>query len=114
MRRWIWISLLGLAVMLCAFPARTFAQQLRSAGKRRIVAQAPLAYPALARKMNLIGTVRLLAIVAPGGKVVRTEVLGGSPVLVQSAVEAVSKSKWEPGAEETKEIVEIKFQPDTD
>jgi TonB family protein len=116
MRHWIstWISLLGLAVMIAAFPASSPAQQLKAAGKRRIVSQSPLVYPPIARKMRLSGTVRLCATVAPGGKVVHVEVLGGSPVLAQSATDAVSTSKWESGADETKEIVEIKFEPDTD
>jgi TonB family protein len=114
MRHWISISLLGLAVMVVLFSSSSAAQQLKSAGKRKIVAQVALVYPAIARKMHLAGTVRLVATVAPGGTVVRTEVLGGSPVLAQSATDAVSKSKWEPGPEETKEIVEIKFQSDAD
>lgn len=112
MRRWIQISLLALAAMLCALSLGSLAQQLKAGGKRKIVVQAPLAYPPLARKMNLIGTVRLSAAVAPSGKVLRIDVLGGSPVLVQSASDAVSKFKWEAGPNETKEVVEIKFQPD--
>ena len=87
---------------------------MRSVGKRKIIVQVAPVYPPLARKMNLSGTVRLLAVVAGGGKVVRTEVLGGSPLLAQSATDAVSKAKWEPGPEETKEIVEVKFQPDAE
>jgi TonB family protein len=116
MRHWIstWISVLGLAVMIAAFPASSPAQQLKATGNRRIVFQSPPAYPPLARKMRLSGTVRLCATVAPGGKVVRVEVLGGNPVLAQSATNAVSMSKWESGPDETKEIVEIKFAPDAD
>lgn len=64
--------------------------------------------------MRLTGTVRLVVTVAADGKVTRTEVSGGNPVLAQSAVDAVNKSKWQPGTEETKEIVEVKFQPETD
>jgi TonB family protein len=62
--------------------------------------------------MNISGTVRLVVTVAPGGNVVRTEVVGGSPVLVQSALDAVAKAKWESATQETKELVEIKFQPE--
>jgi TonB-like protein len=113
-RRFISISLLALVVTPFALPPAAVAQQLRSGGKRKIVAQVSPVYPTLARKMNLTGTVRLLAIVGPGGKVVRTEVLGGSPVLVPPAAEAVSKCRWETSPEESKEIVEIKFQPDAE
>ena len=63
----------------------------------------------MARNIRLSGTVRLCATVAPGGKVVNTEVLGGSPLLVVSATNAVSRFIWEPKSEETREVVEIKF-----
>jgi len=38
-------------------------------------------------------------------------VVGGSPALVQSAVDAVAKSKWQVGPEETKELIEVRFEP---
>lgn len=56
----------------------------------------------------------MLATVNAAGKVIKTAVLGGSPVLAQAAADAVIKSKWESGTGETKEIVEVKFQPDSD
>jgi outer membrane biosynthesis protein TonB len=95
-------------------PAGSFAQEFKAGGKRKVVFQVRPAYPPLARKLNIIGTVRLLATVAPAGNVLRTEELGGSPLLVRAAVEAVAKTKWEAGKEETKEIVEIRFQPETE
>ena len=88
--------------------------QMRTSGKRRIVAQVRPEYPSLAQKMHLTGTVRLMATINPAGKVTNAEILGGSPVLAQAAADAVSKSKWESGTAETKEIVEVKFQPDTE
>lgn len=95
-------------------PAPSFAQQVRVAGKRKILSQVKAVYPPLARKMNLTGIVKLVAIVAPDGTVVRTEVLGGSPVLVQSAADAITKSKWQVGPQETKELIEIKFEPEAE
>jgi TonB family protein len=88
--------------------------QLRTSGARKIVVQVSPEYPAIARKMHLAGTVRLLATVNAAGKVTKTEVLGGNPVLAQAAGDAVIKSKWESGTGDTKEVVEVKFQPDTD
>jgi TonB family protein len=88
--------------------------QLRTSGARKIVVQVSPEYPAIARKMHLAGTVRLLATVNAAGKVTKTEVLGGNPVLAQAAGDAVIKSKWESGTGDTKEVVEVKFRPDTD
>jgi protein TonB len=113
-RRWISIILLMLAIAPVCFPGLGAAQQMRSGGKRKIVTQVKPVYPELARKMNMTGTVRLMVTVAAGGNVVRSEELGGSPVLVQAALDAIAKAKWEPSAQESKELVEIKFQPDAE
>ena len=88
--------------------------QLRTSGMRKIVVQVSPEYPAIAQKMHLADTVRLLATVNRASKVTKTKVLKGSPMLAQAAADAVIKSKWESGSGETKEIVEVKFQPDTD
>ncbi len=103
-----------LAAAQLVVPGGSFAQQLKVEGTRKIVVQAQTVYPAVARKMHMSGTVRLLVTVAPKGNVVHTEELGGSPLFVQAALVAVSKAKWEPATEATKEIVEIKFQPGTE
>ena len=113
-RRWISIILFILAIAQFHFPALSVAQQMRSGGKRRIVTQVKPVYPELARKMNMTGTVRLMVTVAAGGNVVRSEELGGSPVLVQAALDAIAKAKWEASVQETKELVEIKFQPEVE
>ena len=85
-------------------------QRVHSDGKRKIVTQVEPVYPPMAKTIRLSGIVRLSATVAPGGKVVRTEVIGGSPLLVQSAITAVAKFVWEPRQEETKETIEINFR----
>jgi TonB family protein len=108
------ISILAVVGTSLSLAAPNAVAQLRTSGMRKIVVQVSPEYPVIARKMHLAGTVRLLATVNTAGKVIKTEVLGGSPVLAQAAADAVIKSKWESGSGETKEIVEVKFQPDTD
>jgi TonB family protein len=66
-------------------------------------------YPAIARQMGLQGTVKLEVIVAPGGSVRKTTVLGGNPVLANSAMQAVQQWRFEPAATETSELIEIHF-----
>jgi Gram-negative bacterial TonB protein C-terminal len=56
--------------------------------------------------------VRLVAVVAPSGSVKLTQPVGGNPVLLQSAAEAVMRWKYEPAPEETKEQIEISFAPE--
>ena len=78
-------------------------------GDRKVVAKTPAVYPTLARSMNIKGVVRLEALVLPNGNVKSVEVLGGHPILTQSAVTAVERWKYEPASHETKESVVIDF-----
>ena len=68
-------------------------------------------YPELARRTNLRGVVKLVVVVAPDGKVTSTEVVGGNPVLVQAAVDAVRKWRYEVAAQQTHRVVELRFGP---
>ena len=78
---------------------------------RKVVVQTPATYPTLARSMNIRGTVKLQAQVAPNGSVKKIDVLGGHPLLTQSAVTAVGHWRFEAASKETKEVIEIKFDP---
>lgn len=79
---------------------------------RKVISQTPAVYPTLARSMNIHGTVRLEVEVAPNGVVKKVDVKGGHPLLTQSAVTAVGHWKFEPASHETKQVVEIKFEPE--
>ena len=57
------------------------------------------------------GLVRLKATVGPDGKVDNVEVLGGNPILAESAVAAVIKWKFAPAAAQTVEDVSLTFTP---
>ena len=87
------------------------AQTIKARGERKVISRVDITYPKLAQQMRLRGTVKVSATVAPTGKVVKTELIGGSPVFVTYALNAVSLLKWEPGPKETTEIVEIDFVP---
>ncbi len=87
------------------------AQTIKARGERKVISRAAVTYSKLAQQMRLRGTVKVSATVAPTGKVVKMELIGGSPVFVPYALNAVSLLKWEPGPKETTEIVEIDFVP---
>jgi TonB family protein len=67
-------------------------------------------YPEAAKRINLSGTVKVIAVVAADGNVKSVEALGGSPVLIPAARDAVSKWKFAPGVE-SRESIEIHFSP---
>lgn len=83
---------------------------IKDHGGRKVKASVKPAYPDVARKLHITGTVRLAATVAPDGKVRETRVLGGSPLLAQEASDAVKKWKYEDAPKETVETVEIVYQ----
>ena len=101
---------LFVAVTLNFALAQARAQESTDAG-RKIVVKTPAAYPTLAQSMNIRGVVKLEVRVAPNGTVKAVDVKGGHPILTQSAVTAVGHWKFEPASHETKELVEIKFDP---
>ena len=74
-------------------------QQTEPDGTRKVLSRVLPAYPELARRTNVSGTVKLDALVASDGKVKATEVIGGNPILVQAAVDAVRKWRFEASAQ---------------
>ena len=101
-----------LALILALSPNLLHAQSttVSSASERKVSTRVAPAYPELARKMHIHGVVKIEAIVRPNGSVKSTRVLGGNPVLVEAAQEAVGKWKFEPAQNETTEIVQLVFE----
>ncbi len=100
-----------LAVALVAIVATWAAAQAAPAAgaERKIATRVAPTYPELAKRMHIHGVVRIEAIVRPNGAVKSTRVLGGNPVLVDAAQEAVGKWKFEPTQAETTELVQLTF-----
>ncbi len=57
-------------------------------------------------RMSITGTVKVLVVVAPNGNLKSTKVVGGHPLLVNAAMDAIKKWKFEPAPEESTGIVE--------
>ncbi len=108
-RQYVFIFILAL---FSGFMPSTRAQNQASSteNNRRIVRKVDPEYPAMAKRMNLAGTVKIVAMVAPDGTVKNVEPVGGSPVLLKAAETAISQWKFAPGGE-SKETVEIHFTP---
>ena len=78
---------------------------------RRAKTRVDPAYPELARKMSLSGTVKIEVVVAPNGSVKDARVVGGHPVLANAALDAARKWRFEPASTESKGIIDFKFEP---
>jgi TonB family protein len=106
---------LGAILVVAATMSVTVGAQAQQPTQSDIVRRAKTkvapVYPELARKMNIIGTVKVEVVVAPNGSVKDAKVIGGHPVLAGAALEAVKKWKFEPAASESTGVVEFKFEP---
>lgn len=97
------------AIVVCAAPS--LAQEEQSESARKVVSRVMPHYPEMARTMNLKGSVKAEVVVKPNGQVKTVEVKGGHPVLVRAAQDAIYRWKWEPAARETREPIEVRFDP---
>lgn len=79
---------------------------------RKVKSKIQPTYPEIARKLGLTGTVKLEIVIAPNGSVKETKVIGGHPILVTAAEDAVKKWKFEPASGETTGTLEFKFEPE--
>jgi TonB family protein len=103
--------LILLVAALVALTSNLAAQSSSSApaSDRKVASKVPPVYPELAKKMHIHGIVRVEAVVRPNGAVKTTRVLGGNPVLVDAALDAVGKWKFESAQTETTEVVQVAF-----
>jgi TonB family protein len=60
--------------------------------------------------MHVHGVVRVEAVVRANGVVKSTRVVGGNPVLVDAALEAVGKWRFETAQTETTQVVQLAFE----
>jgi TonB family protein len=87
-----------------------FAQEKSAeSSKRKVKSKVVPEYPMLAKQMNVRGKVKIEATVSADGRVTSTKVVGGSPLLVTAAADAVKKWRFEAETRETTELVEFDF-----
>ncbi len=109
------ILVLCLLAVVTAVSLGTFSLQAQdgeiAGSKRKVRSLGKPQYPDLARKLNLSGVVKVEVTIGPDGRVKRTHVVGGHPVLASEAERAAMQSEFEPGPKETTEVIEFKFGP---
>jgi len=61
--------------------------------------------------MKLNGVVRVQVVISPNGNVKETKVIGGHPILVTAAVDAVKKWKFDTASSDSTGTIEFRFDP---
>jgi TonB family protein len=78
---------------------------------RKVISNPAPIYPEMARRLRLIGVVKLQVVISPDGKITSTKVIGGHPVLVNSVEETLKNWKYAPASTETTTQLEFNFHP---
>lgn len=107
----LWMRPIVYLCLLAAFVSFSYHPAPAQASARKVKNRVEPQYPDLARRNNISGSARVELLVATDGRVKDVKVLGGNPVLVQAAVTAVMKWKYEPAAEESTVVVKFDFNP---
>jgi TonB family protein len=98
-----------LGASLGAAPQASAQENSADTAKRKVKTKTLPDYPELARQMNASGKVKIEATISAEGRVTSTKVIGGSPLLVGAALDALKKWRFEPAAKESVEVVEFDF-----
>lgn len=93
-----------LFALLTVFSAGTFAEE-----NRKAKSEVKPPFPELAKRMNLSGTVKVQVEIAPNGNVTSAKAIGGHPLFIDAAVDAVKKWRFEPAPSATSQTIEFKF-----
>src|SRR5258708_13955736 len=93
---------------LQGFPLASQTQDVDHA-ERRLISRVEPDYPETLKRLYIGGVVRVETLVAPNGAVKSTKLLGGSPILGQSAMKAIKQWKYAPAPADETLTVKIKF-----
>jgi protein TonB len=108
------ILLLAVALTAAAVvSSKPLAAQAReqNPADRKVVSRVEPEYPETLKRLYIGGVVRVEAVVSPKGAVESTQLLGGSPILGQSAIKAIKQWKYEPATSRETLVVQLEFDP---
>ena len=106
---WIRKVLVGMALSSVLGTCAPAQQSRSEQGKRKIKTKVAPVYPDLARRMNVMGRVKIEVIITPDGRVKSTRAMGGHPLLLQACLDAVKEWKFAAAPEETTQVIEFEF-----
>lgn len=113
-RKWLVCGALGLATLFAAanpLPVPPQEEVKTDELARKAKVKVSPVYPDVARRMSIVGTVKLAVVVGPNGAVKSAKPVGGHPLLVNAAMDAMKQWKFETGPADSSGVVEFKFQP---
>jgi TonB family protein len=95
-----------LTVALSALPAHG-----QTAADRKVITRVEPEYPDTLKRLYIGGTVRVEAVIAPNGTVESMQLIGGNPILGQTAMKAIRQWKYVQANAKEKLVVTLEFDP---
>ena len=95
------------AILLSAIAAASASGQ----EARKSISKPTPRYPEVAKRLNLVGTVKVEILIGPDGKIKNANILGGHPIFANSTLDALKDWKYEPSKTETTAILTFEFHP---
>jgi TonB family protein len=106
---------MGIAIMgvFCGMASKASAQttEQQTLSDRKVVTRIEPEYPETLKRLYIGGVVRVQVVVQPTGEVASTELVGGSPILGQSAMKAIKQWKYAKAPSPETLIVRLEFDP---
>jgi TonB family protein len=79
-------------------------------GRKALSNPAP-SYPEVAKRLRLVGTVKVQIVIGVDGRIKEKSFIGGHPVLVNAVEETLKNWKYSPASGETTTQLEFNFHP---
>lgn len=106
------LLMIGLLAIVTASATTSSGFAAGSESSRKTTKKVAPVYPEAARRLQLTGTVRLAALVAADGRVKSTEIIGGHPLLIVAATEAVMRWRYQAADRDSRETIVFAFGPE--
>jgi len=102
----------GVPLMAALLNAMPLTSQTRdqSSAERKVITRVEPDYPETLKRLYIGGVVRVEVVVTPNGAVESTKLLGGNPILGQSAMKAIKH--WKYASTGSKEVLAVKLEFD--
>jgi TonB family protein len=86
------------------------APRMSAQENRKALASPTPAYPEVARRLHLAGTVKVQVVIGMDGRIKEVKVIGGHPVLVDAVQETLKNWKYAPASGETTTQLQFNFR----
>jgi TonB family protein len=103
------VGILGGALLAMALSLGV--ANLRAQENRKAVSNPVPVYPDVAKRLHLVGSVKVQVVIGPDGRIKETNFIGGHPILVNAVEETLKNWKYAPASGETNAQLEFNFHP---